>query len=242
MANTTSGTTTFDKTFAIDEIIEEAYERIGLQGVSGNQLRMARRSLNIMFQEWGNRGLHYWEVANNSITLVDGQSVYTMFRSTGDGTSDATAVYGVDDVLEAVYRNSSNVDTSLTKISRSEYQALSGKTSEGQPTQYFVQRFIDKVTITLYLTPGSTEAGNTINYYYVKRIQDVGDYTNATDVPYRFVPCMVSGLSFYLSQKFAPQRTQELKLLYEDELQRALSEDGSSSSSYITPKTYYPNV
>ena len=242
MANTTSGTTTFDKTFAIDEIIEEAYERIGMQGVSGNQLRMARRSLNIMFQEWGNRGLHYWEVANNSITLVDGQSVYTMFRSTGDGTSDATAVYGVDDVLEAVYRNSSNVDTSLTKISRSEYQALSGKTSEGQPTQYFVQRFIDKVTITLYLTPGSTEAGNTINYYYVKRIQDVGDYTNATDVPYRFVPCMVSGLSFYLSQKFAPQRTQELKLLYEDELQRALSEDGSSSSSYITPKTYYPNV
>ena len=110
MANTTSGTTTFDKTFAIDEIIEEAYERIGLQGVSGNQLRQARRSLNILFQEWGNRGLHYWQIGNNSITLVNGQAVYTMFRSTGDGTSDATAVYGVDDVLEAVYRNSSSVD------------------------------------------------------------------------------------------------------------------------------------
>ena len=242
MANTTSGTTTFDKTFAIDEIIEEAYERIGMQGVSGNQLRMARRSLNIMFQEWGNRGLHYWEVANNSITLVDGQATYTMFRSTGDGTSDATAVYGVDDVLEAVYRNSSNVDTPLTKINRSTYQGLSNKTSEGTPSQYFVQRFIDKVTITLYLTPGSTEAGNTINYYYVKRIQDVGDYTNATDVPYRFVPCMCSGLAYYLSQKFKPEITQQMKLLYEDELQRALAEDGSSSSSYITPKTYYPNV
>jgi hypothetical protein len=242
MANTTSGTTTFDKTFAIDEIIEEAYERIGMQGVSGNQLRMARRSLNIMFQEWGNRGLHYWEVANNSITLVDGQATYTMFRSTGDGTSDATAVYGVDDVLEAVYRNSSNVDTPLTKINRSTYQGLSNKTSEGTPSQYFVQRFIDKVTITLYLTPGSTEAGNTINYYYVKRIQDVGDYTNATDVPYRFVPCMASGLAYYLSQKFKPELTQNMKLLYEDELQRALAEDGSSSSSFITPKTYYPNV
>ena len=242
MANTTSGTTVFDKNFAIDEIIEEAYERIGMQGVSGNQLRMARRSLNIMFQEWGNRGLHYWQVANNSITLVDGQATYTMFRSTGDGTSDATAVYGVDDVLEAVYRNSSNVDTPLTKINRSTYQGLSNKTSEGTPSQYFVQRFIDKVTITLYLTPGSTEAGNTINYYYVKRIQDVGDYTNATDVPYRFVPCMASGLAYYLSQKFTPQRTQELKLLYEDELNRALQEDGSSSSSFITPKTYYPNV
>ena len=242
MANTTSGTTTFDKTFAIDEIIEEAYERIGLQGVSGNQLKQARRSLNIMFQEWGNRGLHYWEVANNSITLVDGQAEYTMFRSTGDGTSSTTAVYGVDDVLEAVYRNSSSVDTPLTKINRSTYQGLSNKTSEGTPSQYFVQRFIDKVTITLYLTPGSSEAGNFINYYYVKRIQDVGDYTNATDVPYRFVPCMASGLAYYLSQKFKPELTQQMKLLYEDELQRALAEDGSSSSSYITPKTYYPNV
>tara|TARA_R110002111_G_scaffold230795_1_gene292022 strand:+ start:34 stop:762 length:729 start_codon:yes stop_codon:yes gene_type:complete len=242
MANTTSGTTIFDKNFSIDEIIEEAYERIGMQGVSGNQLRLARRSLNIMFQEWGNRGLHYWEVANNSITLVDGQAVYTMFRSTDDGTSSATAVYGVDDVLEASYRNASSVDTPLTKISRSTYQALSNKSSEGQPTQYFVQRFIDKVTVTLYLTPGSSEAGNFINYYYVKRIQDVGGYTNATDVPYRFIPCMASGLSFYLSQKFKPEITQQMKLLYEDELQRALAEDGSSSSSFITPKTYYPNI
>jgi hypothetical protein len=239
MANTTSGTTIFDKNFAIDEIIEEAYERIGMQGVSGNQLRMARRSLNIMFQEWANRGLHYWEVANNNITLVDGQATYTMFRATSDGTSDATAVYGVDDILEASYRNS-NIDTPLTKINRSQYQALSNKTSEGTPTQYFVQRFIDKVTITLYLTPGSTEAGNTINYYYVKRIQDVGDYTNATDVPYRFVPCMASGLAFYLAQKFKPQMVQQMKMLYEDELQRALQEDGSSSSTYISPKVYYP--
>ena len=242
MANTTSGTTTFDKTFAIDEIIEEAYERIGMQGVSGNQLRLARRSLNIMFQEWGNRGLHYWEVANNSFTLVDGQAEYTMFRSTADGTSSATAVYGVDDVLEAVYRNASNVDSPLTKINRATYQGLSNKTSEGTPTQYFVQRFIDKVTVTLYLTPGSSQAGHTVNYYYVKRIQDAGGYTNATDVPYRFVPCMASGLAFYLAQKFNPQLVQQMKLLYEDELNRALQEDGSSSSSYITPKTYYPGT
>ena len=242
MANTTSGTVIFDKNFSIDEIIEEAYERIGSQGVSGYQLKTARRSLNILFQEWGNRGLHYWQIANNDITLVADQAVYTMFRSTGDGTSDATAVYGVDDVLEAVYRNSSNVDTPLTKINRSTYQPLSNKTSTGTPTQYYVQRFIDKVTITLYLTPGSSEAGNKLNYYYVKRIQDVGDYTNATDVPYRFVPCMVSGLAFYLAQKYAPDRVQAMKLYYEDELQRALAEDGSSSSAYITPKVYYPGA
>ena len=242
MANTTSGTVVFDKNFSIDEIIEDAYERIGFQGVSGNQLKTARRSLNIMFQEWANRGLHYWEVGNNSITLVNNQAVYTIFRSTGDGTSDATAIYGVDDILEAVYRNSSSVDSPLTKISRSTYQALSNKTATGTPSQYFVQRFIDKITITLYLTPGSAEAGKFLNFYFVKRIQDVGDYTNATDVPYRFVPCMVAGLAFYLAQKFSPQRGQEMKLYYEDELNRALTEDGSSTSTFITPKTYFPEV
>jgi hypothetical protein len=242
VANTTSGTATFEKGFTIADIVEEAYERIGIQGVSGYQLKSARRSLNILFQEWGNRGLHYWEVRNNSITLVDGQATYTMYRSTADGTSDATAVYGIDDILEASYRNASNIDTPLTKINRSAYQALSNKTSEGQPTQYFVERFIDKITITLYLTPGSSEAGNFINYYYTKRIDDAGAYTNDADVPYRFVPCMIAGLAYYLSVKFAPERIQALKLLYEDELNRALEEDGSSSSTYITPKTYYPSV
>ena len=242
----TSGTTTFESTFSIDDIITEAYERLGRFDYSGNDLRSARRSLNIMFQEWANRGLHYWQVKNNSLTLVDGQSVYTMFRSSDDVpvgvTPDATAVFGVDDVLEAVYRNSSSVDFPLTKINRSAYQGLSNKTQTGVPTQYYVQRFIDKVTITLYLTPGASEAGNFLNYYYVSRIQDAGSYTNEADVPYRFVPCMVAGLSYYLSQKINSQLTQQMKLLYEDELKRALEEDGSASSSFITPKTYYPNV
>jgi hypothetical protein len=239
MANTTSGTTTFEKGFSISDIVEEAYERLGIMGVSGYQLKSERRSLNILFQEWANRGLHYWEVANNNITLVADQATYTMFRSTTDGTSSTTAVYGVDDVLEASYRNS-NVDTPLTKINRSQYQALSNKTSTGTPSQYFVQRFIDKITVTLFLTPGSSEAGKFLNYYYVKRIQDAGDYTNDADVPYRFVPCMTAGLAYYLAIKNAPDRVQMLKMLYEDELQRALQEDGSSSSTYISPKVYYP--
>ena len=242
MANTTSGTTIFEKGFSIADIVEESYERIGIQGVSGYQLKGARRSLNIMFQEWGNRGLHYWEIANNNITLVNNQAVYTMFRSTSDGTSSATAVYGVDDILEASFRNSDSIDTPLTKISRSNYQALSNKTSTGQPTQYYVKRLIDRVTITLYLTPGTEQAGKFLNYYYVKRIQDAGDYTNDADVPYRFVPCMTAGLAYYLSIKYAPEKVQMLKMLYEDELNRALEEDGSSSSSFITPKTYYPGV
>ena len=243
MANTTSQSYTFDKTLPIEEIVEEAYERIGIQNVSGYQLKTAKRSLNILFSEWGNRGLHYWEIANNNITLVDSQAVYTMYRSTGDGTSDATAVYGVDNVLEANYRiTSTNVDTPMTAISRSQYQGFSNKTAKGIPTQYFVEGFIDKTTITLYLTPGAAQDGNKINYYYVKRIQDVGAYTNATDVPFRFVPCMCAGLSYYLSQKNAPQRTQELKLLYEDELARAVKEDADITSTYIAPKVYFPNA
>ena len=90
MANTTSGTVTFDKTFAVDEIIEEAYERIGLQSVSGYQLKTARRSLNILFQEWGNRGIHYWEIGETNMDLVEGQSDYDFFRSAADGTSATT--------------------------------------------------------------------------------------------------------------------------------------------------------
>ena len=80
MANTTSDTTTFDKTFAIDEIVEDAFERIGLQNVAGYQLKSARRSLNILFQEWGNRGIHYWEIANTNLDLVQGQADYNFFR------------------------------------------------------------------------------------------------------------------------------------------------------------------
>ena len=251
MANTTSGTVTFDKTFAVDDLIAEAYERIGSQVTSGYQLKSARRSLNILFQEWGNRGLHYWEVGETNIDLIEGQAEYTFFRSTGDGTSSSTNatsdVYGVADVLEATLRTSrtstSQADQALTKIDRSTYSALSNKLSKGTPSQYFVQRFIDKTTLTIYPTSDSSNASKDLHFYYVKRIQDADStYTDATDVPYRFVPCMVSGLAFYLAQKFNPQLVQQMKLLYEDELARALSEDGSSTSVHITPKTYYPGT
>ena len=237
-----SGTTTFEKTFSIDDIITEAFERLGFFDYSGNDLKTARRSLNIMFQEWQNRGTHFWEIAENTFTLVSGQNEYTIFRSTTDGTSSPTAVYGASDILEASYRTTANVDTPLSKINRSQYSAFSNKTATGQPSQYWVQRFIDKVTMTLYLTPGTTQAGNFVHFYYLKRIQDAGDYTNATDVPFRFVPCMAAGLAYYLSQKYNPQMVQQMKLLYEDELARALAEDGSASSTYITPKTYYPGT
>ena len=250
MANTTSGTVTFDKTFAVDEIIEDAYERIGLQSVSGYQLKTARRTLNILFQEWGNRGLHYWEVGDTNIDLVEGQAEYIFYRASGDGTSSVTvggtsgtSTYGIADVLEATYRTgrteTTQSDSALTKIDRATYSALGSKLSKGTPSQYWVQRFIDKTTITVYPTANSAAASKDLHIYYVKRIQDAdATYTDASDVPYRFVPCMCSGLAFYLAQKINPQLVQQMKLLYEDELSRALSEDGSSSSTYIIPKTY----
>ena len=250
MANTTSSTTTFDKTFAIDEIVEESFERIGLQNVAGYQLKSARRSLNILFQEWGNRGIHYWEVDETNLDLVEGQSDYDFFRSSDDGTSATTTpsngIYGMSDVLEAQLRSNrtqtTQADSPMTKVDRSTYAAFSNKLSKGTPNQYWVERFIDKVRIHIYPTPDSTNASKDMHFYFIKRIQDVGDYTNATDVPFRFVPCMISGLAYYLSQKYRPELIQAMKLVYEDELARALAEDGSASSTYITPKAYYPGT
>jgi hypothetical protein len=250
MANTTSGTETFDKTFAIDEIVEESFERIGLQNVAGYQLKSARRSLNILFQEWGNRGIHYWEIGSTNIDLIEGQAEYKFFRSTGDGTSATTTspadVYGMSDVLEAQLRSNrtqtTQSDSPMTKVDRSTYAGFANKLSKGTPNQYWVQRFIDHVSVSVYPTPDSSNASKDMHIFYIKRIQDAGDYTNATDVPFRFVPCMISGLAYYLSMKYQPQLMQAMKLTYEDELARALAEDGSASSTYITPKAYYPGT
>ena len=247
MANTTSGTTTFDKTFSIDEIVEESFERLGIEQVSGYQLKTSRRSLNIMLQEWGNRGIHYWEIGELDLDLIQGQGEYKFFRSTDDGTSatsNPNGIYGMSDVLEAQLRSNRTAtnqsDSPMTKVDRSTYAAFSNKLSQGAPNQYWVQRFIDHVSINVYPTPDATNASKDMHFYFIKRIQDIGAYTNATDMPFRFIPCMVSGLSYYLSMKYAPQLTQQMKLLYEDEFQRALQEDGSASSTYITPKIYYP--
>ena len=249
MANTTSGTTVFDKNFSVDEIIEEAFERLGIQDVTGYHLKTSRRSLNILLQEWGNRGIHYWEIGELDLDLIEGHAEYKFFRSSDDGTSatsNPNGIYGISDVLEAQLRSNrtqtTQSDSPMTKVDRSTYAGFSNKLSKGTPNQYWVQRFIDHVSISVYPTPDSTNASKDMHFYYIKRIQDVGAYTNATDLPFRFVPCMVSGLAYYLSMKYNPQLTQQMKLLYEDELQRALAEDGSASSTYITPKTYYPGT
>jgi hypothetical protein len=219
----TSGTTSFNIT--IDEAVEEAYERCGVRTNSGHDIKSARRSLNLLFSEWGNRGINLWKVKSETLTLVNGTATYNT-------PSDC------NDVLEAVVTTTGGTQQTLTKISRSEYIAIPNKTDTGTPSQYYVNRQITP-TISLYLAP-DTSAVTNIFYYYLARIQDAGAYSNTTDMPFRFYPCMVSGLAFYLSQKIALDRVQMLKMLYEDELKRALDEDGQRTSVYITPSVYYP--
>jgi hypothetical protein len=225
----TSGTTSFN--LSIDEIIDEAYNRVGIRPNSGNDMRRARRNLNLLFAEWGNRGVHMWKVDLDEVALVAGQAEYTV-------ASD------VSDVLEAFISttgsasdSASTQDVSITKIDRSAYAALPNKLATGQPSQYYVDR-LTTPKIYLYQAPDASTY-TYLKYYVIKRIEDAGAYTNDADVVYRFLPCMVAGLAYYLSMQYDPQRTQMLKLVYEDEMKRALDQDGGRTSLYISPQTYF---
>lgn len=223
----TSGTTSFD--LDIDDIIEEAYERCGVRTNSGYNIKSARRSLNILFSEWGNRGVHLWKVELKNQLLTAGVATY----ATPQDCSDVLEAY----VSTALTITQTTNDISLDKIDRSAYAALPNKGQQGQPSQYYVNRQINP-TITLYLAPDCAQY-TYLKYYYISRIQDAGDYNDQANVPYRFLPCMISGLAYYLGQKVAPDRVQGLKLIYEDEIQRALEEDSQRTSSYISPYTYF---
>tara|TARA_B100001093_G_C26537299_1_gene888624 strand:+ start:177 stop:842 length:666 start_codon:yes stop_codon:yes gene_type:complete len=216
----TSNSRDFD--LDVGELIEEAYERCGLEMRTGYDARTARRSLNLMFADWANRGLNLWTVKQETVSVVSGTATYTL---------DATYV----DLLEVVLRNSSNTDFTLTQMSRNEYLTIPNKTATGQPSQYFFDRQTIP-TITLWSTPN---ASFTLVYYYVRRIQDADSLTNTTDAPFRFLPCMAAGLAYYISIKKAPDRIQILKTLYEEEFQRAAAEDANSTPLKLTPNLSY---
>ena len=222
-----SGTSTFN--LNIDEVIDEAYERCGLTTNSGYDLKRARRNLNILLSEWSNRGLNLWKVENKEQALTAGKIYY----ATPSNCNDVLEAY----VSTGAGNSATITDVSLTKIDRSAYAALPNKGSTGQPSQYYVDRQINP-QIYLYQAPDAVTY-TYLKYYYIARIEDAGAYTNTPDAPYRFLPCMVAGLSYYLSFFKAADRTQMLKLAYEDEMKRALDEDGSRTSLYITPQTYY---
>ena len=237
----TSETTSFDP--QIDEIIEEAYERTGVRGTrTGYQLRSARRSLNIMFQEWGNRGVHLWKVKLAKIPLIEGQAEYSY------ATDSVNFPLDFDSLLEAYYRNNSTTtapqDIALTQISRSAYSQTPNKLTKGTPSQFYVERKLNP-SIFLYATPSSSISSTTtpssfqLCFYYLAKIQDAGSYNFTSDVINRFYPCMMSGLAYYLSQKYSPEMSGELERRYESEMLRALDADNQGTSSFISPQTFY---
>jgi hypothetical protein len=219
---TTSNTTVFN--LSIDEIIEEAFERCGMQITSGNQLKSARRSLNLIFLEWASRGLNLWTIEEETISLNTTSPEWNLPLDTVD-------------ILTAVIRDTSvspPIDISIQRISRAEYLNVPNKTTTAQPSQFYVQRTIQP-KVFLYPAPGSGGPYE-LRFYRIRRIQDAGVYTNTAEVDFRFLPCLIAGLAYQLSLKYAADRTPGLKQLYEEEFARAAAEDRDRASVYFVPE------
>ncbi|MDA7611364.1 hypothetical protein N8591_01450 [bacterium] len=219
----TSGSRDFN--LDVGEVIEEAYERCGLEVRTGYDARTARRSLNLMFADWANRGLNLWTVKQGTITLTQGQAQETL-------TDD------VVDLLDVVVRRN-GTDFEVERISRGEYATLPNKTTQGRTSQYWLNRQIDPV-INLWAVPENST--DQLIYYYVRRIQDADALVNTTDMPFRFFPCMVAGLAYYMAMKRAPERVQLLKTVYEEEFQRAADEDQGRTPLKLQPSLSYLRV
>jgi len=221
----TSGTTNF--TLRVDEIIEEAFERCGLQTRKGYDLDTARRSLNILFAEWANRGLNLWKITQGSKTLVASQPSYS-FSSPEE--------QGIVDILSAIVNNGTN-DFSVDRVSRMAYLDLPNKTETGQPSEWYFERTLVP-TLYVYTSPDDTKT-YTFKYYALRRIEDAGSYSNDVDLPFRFIPCMCAGLAYYIAMKKAPDRVQLLKQVYEEEFARAAAEDATRASIHLVPAQGY---
>ena len=217
---TTSGSRDFNLDVA--EVIEEAYERCGLEVRTGYDAKTARRSMNLMFADWANRGLNLWTVKEANFTVTQGTSSYSLAAD-------------VVDVLEVVIRRSST-DFEVQRISRSDYATVPNKTTQGRPSQYYLDR---QITPVMYLWSTPENSTDQVRYYYVRRIEDADTLVNTTDMPFRFFPCMVAGLAYYISMKRAPDRIQMLKTVYEEEFQRAADEDQGRTPLKLQPNLSY---
>lgn len=220
---TVSGSTDFE--LDVSDYIEEAFERCGLEVRTGYDLRTAKRSMNIMFAEWANRGLNQWTIKQRTQALTKGASDYTL-----DGD--------VIDVLSAVIRRGST-DINIEKISRDEFLNIPNKSTEARPSQFFIDR---QITPVVKLWPTPENSTDVLVYDCLTRIDDADTQTNTLDVPFRFYPCLAAGLAYYLSIKRAPDRIQMLKAAYEEEFDRALAEDRDRASFNVTPQLNYYRV
>ena len=219
----TSSSTDFE--LAVDDYIEEAFERCGLEIRTGYDLKTAKRSLNIMLAEWANRGLNQWTIEQRTQALTADDVDYTL------GTD-------VIDVLSVVVRRS-GTDFNMSRISRDTYLSIPTKTTTGRPTQYFLDR---QITPNLKIWPAPENSTDVIHYDALTRIQDADTMQNTLEIPFRFYPCLAAGLAYYIALKRAPERIQLLKTSYEEEFDRAMAEDRDRSSFTITPSLDYYKV
>ena len=213
---TISGSTDFELDVA--DYVEEAFERCGLEVRTGYDLKTAKRSMNLMFADWANRGLNQWTIAEKNLTVTEGDGTYDLGTSTID-------------ILSLVVRRD-GTDYALDRISRDEYLNIPTKSTTGRPTQYFVDRLINPVLKMWPLPDNSTDV---VYYNALIRLDDADTYTNTVQVPFRFYPALAAGLAYYISIKRAPDRSQLLKTVYEEEIGRAMDEDRDRASFRVAP-------
>ena len=219
----TSGSTDFE--LDVNDYIEEAFERCGLEVRTGYDVRTATRSLNLMFADWANRGLNRWTIEQSTLSLTSGTSTYSLPTDTID-------------ILSAVIRTgtgSTQSDTQITRISRDAFINIPSKNTEAQPNQWYVDRQIAP-TIKVWPTPNTSY---TLVYDRLTRIEDADSSINTLDVPFRFYPCLAAGLAYYLAMKKAPDRIQVLKAVYEEEFNRAAYEDVDRANLSLVPRRDY---
>ena len=219
----TSGTRNFD--LSIGEIIEEAYERCGLEVRTGYDAETARRSLNSMFADWSNRGVNLWTVRSATQALTQGTSAYTLSKHTVD-------------ILQVVL-NRDGTDYEMDRISRDNYATIPDKTTQGRPSQYYFDRSISPV-LNVWATPENST--DTLTYYYIQQMEDADYLYNNVEAPLRFYPCMVAGLAYYMAMKRAPDRLQILKAVYEEEFARASDMDQDFLDLPLRPSGSYLRV
>ena len=215
-----SGSVNFELDVA--DYVEEAFERCGLEVKTGYDLVTARRSLNLMLAEWANRGLNQWTIAQRTQALTSGTRTYALSAD-------------VIDILSAVVTRS-GTDFALTRVSRDDDLNIPNKETTGRPTQFFLDR---QVTPSLRIWPTPENSTDVIVYNALTRMDDADTAINTLDMPFRFYPCLAAGLAYYISLKRAPNRTQMLKAIYEEEFERAMGEDRDRSSFTVTPEYAY---
>jgi hypothetical protein len=225
----TSGTSSFN--LDLSEIVEEAFERCGSELRTGYDLKTARRSLNLMFADWANRGINMWTFEQGTQTLTPGVATYTLPADTVD-------------LLEHVIRTgagnaATQADLTITRISVSTYATIPNKLQQARPIQIWIER-LNTPQFTVWPTPDSSQTYQLV-YWRLRRIQDAGNGTNTMDMPFRFVPCMVAGLAYYLSMKVtgAEARMPVLKQQYDEAWALAAEEDREKAAVRFVPRRQY---